>query len=229
MSHRNQILSDPIQLDRYHLARQVIVGLVILIVALFMATRIANANAPASDNSAIKSPIPSPISVVLDCDETWNPNCAPTASTTGTGGSLRSYFYIDGRYRGRANVVYSNVCSRFYLTDGWHTARVYAVDAQRNSASVGPYRVIKCDRFGPYVSTGLVLGYKVRINPVAIDRGSGVATKQMWVDGVVRTWQYYSNVCVQLNRARGWHWVRVTATDNLAHSSTTTRWFYCWR
>ena len=227
MSHKSHPVSDPTQPDRYHLARLVIAGLVIFIAALFMATRIANANEPSNVNSAIKSPIPSPVSVVLDCDETWNPSCHPTAST-GSGASLRSYFYVDGRYRGPANVVYSNVCARFYLADGWHTARVYAVDAKRNSASVGPYRVIKCDRFGPYVSTGLVLGYKIRINPVAIDRGSGVATKYFWIDGVSRTWKYYSNVCVQLGLARGWHWVRVTATDNLAHSSTTARWFRCW-
>lgn len=226
MSHTKNLVSDPTQPDRNHVARQVMVGLIILIAALFMATRIANANAPGSDNSAIKSPIPSPVSVVLGCAETWNPGCHPTAVTT-SGASLRSYFYIDGRYRGPANAVYTNVCSRFYLTDGWHTARVYAIDAKRNSAAVGPYRVIKCDRFGPYVYTGLVQAYKVRINPVAIDRGSGVATKQMSVDGVVRTWQYYSNACVQLHRARGWHRVRVTATDNLAHSATTTRWFYC--
>jgi len=194
-----------------------------------MAVRVTNANAPSNAISALKSPIPSPVSVVLDCEEIWNPSCQTKATST-LGGQLWSYFYVDGRYRGRANVVYTNVCSRFSLTDGWHTARVYAVDAHHNSASVGPYRVIKCDRFGPDVSTGLRSGWKIQINPVASDRGSGIDTKTLWVDGAPRTWKNYSNACVQLGLAKGGHSVRVSATDNLGHSATTTaHWFLCWK
>ena len=214
---------------RTSLVRNVVVSAAIMIAALFVVFGVANAGKPLTPVSAVKSPIPQPVSVVLDCQETWNPSCTATASTT-SGARLYSYFYIDGRYRGTANKTYTNVCALYYLRDGVHTARVYAVDAKWNSASVGPYKVIHCDRYAPTVATYLWYGrsWKVNITPSAVDYGSGIATKAFSVDGDVKPWQSYTDACKLMSLAKGWHKTKVTATDNAGHSVTGgARTFYC--
>ena len=207
--------------------RIIVIGALVTLAALFVASRVASASAPFKAIGALASPITNPITVTLDCDDGWNPSCHPTASSTSSA-RLYTYFYIDGRYRGPANQVYADVCSRFRLADGFHSAKVYAKDSHRNSATVGPYRIIQCDRFGPYVSTGLrVYRSSVSINPYASDRWSGVATKVLTIDGTAQTWQAYANVCSTFSLGRGWHSVVVTATDNVGNSSSSARNFYC--
>lgn len=216
-------------LMRNAVIRNITVSAAILFAALFVFIGVANADVSLTPISALKSPIPNPVSVVLNCDEHWNPSCTVTATTT-SGASLRSYFYIDGRYRGPANRTYTNVCALFWLRDGVHTARVYAIDAKWNSASVGPYRVISCDRLPPSIFVYLWYGrnWKVNIVPVATDYGSGIASKTFSVDGVNRTWQTYTDACAQLTLATGWHKTNVTATDNAGHGMTGgIRTFYC--
>jgi hypothetical protein len=211
------------------LVRNVVVSAAIMIAALFVVFGVANADKPLTPVSAVKSPIPQPVTVILDCQETWNPSCTPTAATT-SGAKLYSYFYIDGRYRGTANKTYANVCARYYLRDGVHTARVYAVDAHWNSASVGPYKVIHCDRFAPSIATYLWYGrhWKVNIVPYAADYGSGIATKTFSVDGVVQPWKSYTDACTQMSLAKGWRKTKVTATDIAGNSVTGgMRTFYC--
>jgi hypothetical protein len=177
--------------------------------------------------SAVKSPITTPVTVNLDCDESWNPSCRTEAATT-SGVRLRSYFYIDGRFRGPANQTYANVCLLFRLRDGSHSARVYAIDARRNAAGVGPYGVIKCDRSGPSVSTGLrVYRGIVSIAPKATDRYSGVATQSLLIDQTTRTWGAVSDVCATFGLATGLHTVTVQATDTVGNASSTQRYYYC--
>jgi hypothetical protein len=207
--------------------RIAVVGVLITLAALFVAARVASASAPLKAIGALASPITQPVTVTLDCDDGWNPSCQPTASTT-SGGTLRSYFYIDGRLRGSANVVYTNVCSRFRLADGFHTAKVYAVDSHRNSARIGPYRIIQCDRTGPYVTTGLrYFRSIVTLAPYASDRWSGVATKTLMIDGANQAWQNYSNVCATLSLSIGWHSAVATATDTVGNANSSARNFYC--
>jgi hypothetical protein len=207
--------------------RVTVIGVLITLAALFVASRVASASAPLKAIGALASPITQPVTVTLDCDDGWNPSCQPTADTA-SGGMLRSYFYIDGRSRGPANVVYTNVCSRFRLADGFHTAMVYAVDSFRNSARVGPYRIIQCDRTGPYITSGLRY-YRnvVTLAPYASDRWSGVATEVLKIDGTDETWDNYSNVCTAFSLSSGAHSVLVSATDNVGNTSSSLRTFYC--
>lgn len=207
--------------------RVAVLGVLMTLAALFIASRVASASAPLKAIGALASPITQPVTVTLDCDDGWNPSCQPTAATT-SGGRLRTYFYIDGRLRGGANVVYSDVCSRFRLADGFHTATVYAVDSFRNSAKIGPYRIIQCDRTGPYVTTGLRY-YRnvVTLAPYASDRWSGVATQTLKIDGADQTWQNYSNVCTALSLSKGSHSVVATATDTVGNTKSSLRNFYC--
>ncbi|MCL4504528.1 MAG: hypothetical protein M1140_00685 [Chloroflexi bacterium] len=215
------------------MVRNVTGGVVITVAALFVVFGVANAGKPTAPISAVKSPIPSPISVVLDCDDppNYNPTCRTTATTTGAA-YLYSYFYIDWRYRGPANRDYPTVCSTYYLRDGVHSARVRAVDTQRNSANVGPAYVIHCDRFGPVVYSYLYYGryWRVYITPVAYDYGSGVdlSSRTLTVDGNDFPWQRYTDACVEMGLTRGYHSLVLSASDNAGHTTTSrTRWFYC--
>ncbi len=218
---------------RMSFVRNVAGGAAITIAALFVVFGVANAGKPTAPISAVKSPIPSPITVILDCDDppNYSPDCRTTATTTNNS-YLYSYFYIDGRYRGPANRTYTNVCQTYYLRDGVHSARVFAVDTRRNSANVGPAYVIHCDRFGPVVYSWLYYGryWRVFITPVAYDYGSGVnlASRTLTVDGVVYPWQRYVDACVELGLTRGWHRLVLSATDNAGHTTTSrARNFYC--
>jgi hypothetical protein len=207
--------------------RTLVVGVVVVLAALFMAAKVANAGVPSAPISAVKSPITNPISITLDCNDGWNPNCQPTA-TSNIGASLRSFFYIDGRFRGAANVVYNNVCLTYRLRDGRHTAKVSAVDALGNSARIGPVYAIECDRTGPFLATNLRF-YRGAwyMNPIAIDRASGVATKTLTVDGTAQTWKVYSNVCTSLTLTAGTHTITLQATDNAGNASTLNRSIKC--
>lgn len=229
-AQKNSIRAALIAAARNSLVRNIVISATIMIAALFVVFGVADAAKPIAPVSAVKSPIPQPVSVVLDCDETWgNPSCRTSAATT-SGKRLYSYFYIDGRYRGSANKTYTNVCSLYWLRDGIHSARVYAVDAGWNSVGVGPSKVIHCDRFNPVVYTSVWYGrgWTVHLAPSAIDYGSGVASKTFSVDNVDRTWQSYASACTQLSLARGWHQTKVMATDAVGHSVTGgVRNFYC--
>jgi hypothetical protein len=224
---------DPIRklhtrLLTWHVIGQfLILAIAAIVGGLFLGSGVVKADLDRLPLDAIKSPIPLPISITLDCGEGWNPSCHPLAAST-AGLALRSYFYIDGFYRGPANYVYPDVCRRYRLANGTHTARVYAVDSHRNSANVGPYRVIKCDRTGPALNLGLRVYYTtVSLAPQARDVWSGVATQELAIDQTVVAWQNYTEVCKDLRLARGAHVVRMRATDVAGNSSAASRAFYC--
>jgi len=226
-SSTNRVLRTIKQLATNRSARTGAGVLAASILLLLAMVGIANAGPAPQPISAVKSPIMPPVTVNLDCDETWNPSCRTAAATT-SGVRLRSYFYIDGRFRGPANQMYTNVCLLFRLRDGSHSARVFAIDARGNTAGVGPYGVIKCDRSGPSVSTGLrVYRRVVSIAPKATDRYSGVATETLLIDQAEKTWGVVSDVCATYGLGTGLHTVTVQATDNVGNSSLTQRYFYC--
>jgi hypothetical protein len=129
------------------------------VLALLVLATLVLTNAQSTQASAgrmfinpLQSPPPQPIMLTLDCQKGWNPSCRTSA--TGTPGvRLYSYFYIDNRYRGSATLTYTNVCRRFYLADGSHSAKVYARDARGRTATVGPIAgAIRCDRTRPTVA-----------------------------------------------------------------------------
>ena len=196
-------------------------------IVLFAASQMASAGVTPGPVGPLASPIDTPVKVYLHCTDGWNNSCQATSSTT-AGVRLWSYFYIDGRYRGSGNATYTNVCSRFRLYDGHHTATLYAVDARRNSARIGPYRIIDCDRTAPTVATGLrIYRSTVRISPYAYDRWSGIATRQVLLDNAEVEWKVYTNVCQTPGLAKGSHSVKVVATDNAGNTRSTTRTFRC--
>ena len=173
--------------------------------------------------------ITDPLTITLDCDDTsWNPQCT-TTSVSNQSLTVRSYFYIDGRLRGTGDVTFATVCSRFYLRDGWHTARLYARDSDGNTANIGPYPIIHCDRTGPLVYTGLRRSGRIySANPTASDRWSGVDTKAFYVDATEVTWQAYWNLCQNLSLTPGAHLAWVRATDVAGNASTRSSTFYCY-
>jgi hypothetical protein len=173
--------------------------------------------------------ITDPITLTLDCDETWNPTCTTTA-VSNQGIRIYSFFYIDGIYRGAGNVAIPTVCSRFRLRDGWHSARLYARDSQHNAANIGPALVIKCDRTAPLVRTGVrTLNGIVSANPTAIDKVSGVdtATLEFLVDGTAATWQPYSSLCTQLTLTTGAHVAIARAKDIAGNQGAASSVFQC--
>lgn len=226
----NSIRTFMIATAQNSLLRNLVISAAVIVALWAVMVNVVYAGKPLTPVSAVKSPIPQPITVVLECEEGWgNPWCTPTAEST-SHRRLTTYFYIDGRYRGAANKTYDTVCSRYALRDGVHTARVYAVDTRGNTSSVGPYKVIHCDRFGPAVSTSLWYGrsWKVNLVPYAHDAGSGIDTKSFLVDNTPVTWQSYSNACTQLSLSKGWHKTKVTATDKVGHTVTGgVRTFHC--
>lgn len=172
--------------------------------------------------------ITDPLTITLDCDDTsWNPKCT-TTSVSNLGLSVRSYFYIDGRLRGTGDVTFDTVCTRFRLFDGWHTARLFARDSNGNTANIGSVPIIKCDRTGPLVYTGVRRVSRVYVaNPTASDRWSGVNTKTFYVDSTEVTWQAYWNICQNLSLTAGPHLAWVRATDVAGNASTRSSTFYC--
>ena len=226
-------LDDVIEriVDRRGLRIVIVVALVAL-TAMFVAARIASASAPSRAVGPLESPISNPISLTMDCGDGWNPNCVLAASTT-SGGILRTYFYVDWRYRGPAG-TYNDICTLLRLRDGSHTAMLIAVDSRHFSARIGPYRTIKCDRTAPYVNSRLYY-YRglVYMRPYAIDRLSGVnvATEQLSFDNgavTVNGFAAIANVCSVEGLSRGWHRVAATAADNAGNSRTVRRYFYCY-
>ena len=173
--------------------------------------------------------ITQPLTLTLDCDDTsWNPDCSTTAVSS-LGLTVYSKFYIDGRLRATGDVNLTTVCSRYRLYDGWHTARLYAKDSNGNSANIGPYPMIKCDRTGPVIYTGLRKVSRTYVaNPTASDRWSGVDTKAFYVDSAEVTWQSYWNLCQNLSLSKGQHLAWVRATDVAGNSSAKSSTFYCY-
>ena len=104
----------------------------------------AQAGALASD--PLRSPIRPALTVKLNCGRRVNPNCSPLAVRRPRA-RVTSQFFIDGVVRGSANRVYLNVCRRFNLSNGSHSARVSARDNQGNTADTGTIaNVIRCRR-----------------------------------------------------------------------------------
>ena len=173
--------------------------------------------------------ITQPLTLTLDCDDTsWNPDCSTTAVSS-LGLTVYSKFYIDGRLRATGDVNLTTVCTRYRLYDGWHTARLYARDSNGNSASIGAYPIIKCDRTGPTIYTGVRrVGRTYVANPTASDRWSGVDTKAFFVDSTEVTWQSYWNLCQNLSLSTGQHLAWVRATDVAGNSSAKSSTFYCY-
>jgi hypothetical protein len=216
-----------------NLLRNTLLIVAAMFALIFLAIQIASADPAQVPLDATKSPITGPIQVTVNCDETWNPTCRSVATTT-PGVKLWSSLYIDGRLRdsahgtGTVNETFTNVCHLYRLQDGTHTARVTARDAYGNTAGVGPYRVIKCDRTPP----GVTIGYKsvrhvVSINPKVTDRMSGVKEKHLFIDQIERTWEPSSNVCTTFSLSSGPHLIKATATDNAGNSSYAMRVFFC--
>ena len=105
---------------------------------------VAEAGRLASD--PLRSPVRPALRVKLNCGRRVNPNCAPAAISYGSA-RVTSQFYIDGVARGPANRVYLNVCRKFNLSDGVHSARVYAENGKGNSADTGTVEnAIRCRR-----------------------------------------------------------------------------------
>jgi hypothetical protein len=173
--------------------------------------------------------ITQPLTLTLDCDDTsWNPTCT-TSSVSSMGLTVYSWFYIDGRVRATGDVTLTTVCSRYRLYDGWHTARLYARDSNGNSANIGSYPIIHCDRTGPLVYTGVRrIGHVYVANPTATDRWSGVNTKTFTVDSTVVAWQSYWNICQNLSLSIGQHVAMAQATDFAGNSSARVNTFYCY-
>ncbi len=173
--------------------------------------------------------ITQPLTLTLDCDDTsWNPDCSTTAVSS-SGLMVNSWFYIDGRLRATGDVSLTTVCTRYRLYDGWHTARLFAKDSEGNTASIGAYPIIKCDRTGPLVYTGLrKVGHTYVANPTASDRWSGVDTMNFYVDSDEVTWQSYWNICQNLDLSAGQHLAWVRATDVAGNSSAKSNTFYCY-
>ncbi len=212
--------------------RVVIAGVLVILAAVFVASRIASASAPSKAVGPLESPITNPISLTLDCGDDWNPSCTLSASTT-SGGTLRTYFYVDGRFRGPAG-TYNDICTLLRLRDGSHTASLRAVDSHRFTARIGPVRTIKCDRTAPFVSTGLF--YRrglVFLAPFASDRLSGVntASEELSFDNgaiTVDSFAAIADVCATEGLAtRQWHSVTATAADNAGNSRSVRRSFFC--
>jgi len=113
-------------------------------VVIVFGGNVAEAGRLASD--PLRSPVRPALKVKLNCGRRINPNCAPAAISHGSA-RVTSQFYIDGVARGPANRVYLRVCHKFNLSDGAHSARVYAEDNKGNSADTGTIEnAIRCRR-----------------------------------------------------------------------------------
>lgn len=200
----------------------VFVGIGAVFAAVLAATRTANASLAAID--PLTSPPTRRLAVANNCGWGWNPTCRPRAVSY-LGLRVTSYFYIDGRYVGSANANYTNVCARFGLSNGYHSARTYARDSRGNVASTGVvYRAIKCDRTRPYGTPGIS---RVSARPRASDAISGVASRRFYVDYRLRTWRNYSNLCATFRLYRGRHIASVRVADRAGNVTIVRQAFYC--
>lgn len=192
-----------------------------LLLAVLAVARSAGASPPTIDPLA--SPPGRKLVVSVNCGTAWNPNCRPRAvSRIGT--RVTSYFYIDGRYRGSANRDYINVCARFGLSNGRHTASVYARDSRGNVASTGTLRVIRCDRTRPVGTPGV---WGVSARPRAWDALSGVASRKFYVDHYQRTWRNYANLCATFRLRPGLHVASVRVADYAGNVTILRQNFRC--
>jgi len=194
-----------------------------MLLAAFFATRSASAGPLGIDPLASPPPAGRKLTVSINCSAGWNPRCRPrTVSTLGL--RVTSTFHIDGRAVGPANRTYSNVCARYRLRDGYHTALVNARDARGNVASTGTQRVIRCDRTRPTATLG-VRG--VSAYPGASDALSGIAARRFYVDSKQRPWMNYANLCAAFRLRAGRHIASVKVTDLAGNTAITRRAFYC--
>ena len=200
-----------------------VVGGVLL--AVLAAARSADAG-PLGIDPLASPPTPPParrLVVSVNCTAGWNPTCRPKAVST-AGLRVTSTFFIDGRAIGPANRTYTNVCARYGLRDGYHTARVTARDSRGNTASTGNLRVIRCDRTKPAATPG-VKG--ISAYPKGSDAMSGVKSRGFYVDHYRRAWRNYANLCTTFRLRAGRHVASVEVIDRAGNSRITRQTFYC--
>ncbi len=194
-----------------------------ILLAAFFATQSASAGPLGIDPLVSPPPAGRTLTVSINCSEGWNPTCRPRAVST-LGLRVTSTFRIDSRTVGPANRTYSNVCARYRLRDGYHTALVNARDSRGNVASTGTQRAIRCDRTRPTATPG-VRG--VSAYPQASDALSGIAARRFYVDSNQRPWTNYSNLCATFRLRAGRHIASVKVTDLAGNTTITRRAFYC--